>query len=93
MNELALVAMLAWITCGITAGLLTRLFVPGRELMSWPGALLFGTAGSFTGGLAAYALKLGTELSAPAGWILSIVGAVVALLFYQQFGGARRRTA
>jgi uncharacterized membrane protein YeaQ/YmgE (transglycosylase-associated protein family) len=73
--------------------LLTRLFVPGRELMSWAGALLFGATGSLAGGLVAYAVKLGTEPSAPTGWILSIVGAVVALLFYQWFATTRSRTA
>jgi uncharacterized membrane protein YeaQ/YmgE (transglycosylase-associated protein family) len=93
MNDLTLFAMLAWVTCGMAAGLLTRLFVPGREMMCWPGSLLFGAAGSSTGGLTAYALQLGTEPAAPTGWILSIVGAVVALLFYQQFGGLCRRAA
>jgi uncharacterized membrane protein YeaQ/YmgE (transglycosylase-associated protein family) len=93
MNELIRGAMLAWIAWGIVAGLLVRLLVPGRESMSWLGALLAGVGGAFVGGLIAYLLKLGTEPFTPGGWILAIVGAGVALLFYQQLAGARRRTA
>jgi len=93
MNDLTLGAMLAWIVWGIVAGLLVRLLVPGRELMSWLGALFAGVSGAFSGGLTAYALKLGTEPLAPGGWILATVGAGVALLFYQQLAGARRQTA
>ena len=93
MNELALRAMLAWISWGVVAGLLVRLFVPGRESLSWLGALFAGVGGAFIGGLIAFALRLGTEPVTPGGWILAIVGAGVALLFYQHFAGARRRTA
>jgi len=93
MNALIFGAMLAWTAWGVAAGLLMRLLVPGRELMSWLGSMFAGAGGAWIGGLIAYSPKLGTEPFAPTGWILAIVGAGVALLFYQYLAAAQRRTA
>ena len=93
MSDLTLSAILAWVIFGLVVGLLARLLVPGSDPMGWLSTLFLGVVGSFVGGLIAYALKLGTEPYAPAGWILSILGAAGALLLYHQLGGARRGTA
>jgi len=92
MNDLTLSAMLAWVIFGVVVGLLARLIVPGRDAMGWLATMFLGIVGSFVGGLIAYALNLGTEPYAPAGWILSILGGVVALVLYYQLGSARRGT-
>jgi uncharacterized membrane protein YeaQ/YmgE (transglycosylase-associated protein family) len=93
MSDLTLSAILAWVIFGLVVGLLARVLVPGSDLMGWLGSLFLGVVGSFAGGLIAYALKLGTEPYAPAGWMLSILGAVVALVLYSQLVAARRGTA
>ena len=87
MNPLSIIG---WILFGLVVGLLARLLVPGRDPMGWLATLLLGVVGSVVGGLIAYALRLGTEPYAPAGWLLSIIGAVVALLGYYALTGTRR---
>jgi len=82
--------VVTWAVFGLVISLLARLIVPGSDPMTWVGTLFLGVVGSFVGGLTAYALNLGTQPYAPAGWILSILGAVVALAAYHSFADARR---
>jgi uncharacterized membrane protein YeaQ/YmgE (transglycosylase-associated protein family) len=85
------VDLLGWIMFGLIVGLVARLLVPGRDPMGWIGTVFLGVLGSVVGGLFAYALRLGTYPYAPSGWILSVVGAMVALMFYYKAIGTGRR--
>jgi uncharacterized membrane protein YeaQ/YmgE (transglycosylase-associated protein family) len=83
-------SILGWILFGLIVGVIARLLVPGRDPMGWIATILLGIIGSVVGGLIAYALKLGTDPYQPGGWILSIIGAVIALLGYYWLTGTRR---
>lgn len=87
-------SIIGWIVFGLIAGAIARLLIPGRDPMGWITTMVLGIIGSLVGGFIAYALKLGTGTYDPAGWILSILGAVLALLTYYWVTGAKhaRRT-
>lgn len=82
--------VITWILFGLVVGAIGRLLVPGRDPMGWVATILLGIAGSVVGGFIAYALRLGTHEYSPGGFIMSVIGAVVALLLYYQFRGRRR---
>ena len=82
--------IIAWVVFGFIVGAIGRLLVPGRDPMGWLATIALGIVGSVVGGLIAYALRLGTGDYSPGGWIMSIVGAVIALLLYYQLAGRRR---
>lgn len=73
------------IVVGFVVGLLARAVVPGRDAMGILATIVLGIVGSFVGGLL---VVLFTDRSidemSPAGWIGSILGAIVALLIYRQ---------
>jgi uncharacterized membrane protein YeaQ/YmgE (transglycosylase-associated protein family) len=71
--------VIGWIVFGLVAGAIARLLHPGRDGMGWGGTILLGICGSLLGGGAAYLLGFGTSPMHGAGWILSIVGAIVLL--------------
>lgn len=83
-----LFAILGWILFGLIAGAIARLLIPGRQPIGLAMTMLLGVIGSFAGGFVTWMFVGGDPLQA-AGWIMSIVGAVVVLLVYVQF--ARRR--
>ena len=85
-------AILGWLILGLICGVLARLLVPDHHPMSWIATIVLGLAGSVIGGVIAYTLHLGTEPYEPGGWILSIIGAVIALLGWYWVVG-RRTTA
>ena len=66
---------------GLIVGLLARFIKPGDDSMGWIMTILLGVAGSF---LASYVgVAMGWyEAGQPAGWIASIVGAIVILFIY-----------
>jgi uncharacterized membrane protein YeaQ/YmgE (transglycosylase-associated protein family) len=78
---------------GALAGYLARLLVKGPDPMSWWQTILLGIVGSFIGGFGGY-LLFGWDKSEgffqPSGLILSIIGAIVALLVLRLI---RRRAA
>jgi uncharacterized membrane protein YeaQ/YmgE (transglycosylase-associated protein family) len=69
---------------GLIVGAIARLLIPGKEAIA-PGALgwlitaLIGIAGAFLGTWLAFWRGAGYT----AGWIMSIVGAVILLLIYR----------
>ena len=71
---------------GLIVGLLARFVMPGRDPMGLLTTAVLGIAGSFLGTLVnVYLLRNERQ----AGWILSIVGAVLLLFLYRQFAGRR----
>ncbi len=71
---------------GLIVGAIARLLIPGREAIA-PGALgwlitaLIGIAGALLGGF--IARSLWRDENYAAGWIMSVVGAVILLLLYR----------
>jgi len=82
------------IVVGIVAGYLARLLVPGRDPMSFVQTALLGIAGSFIGGFLGYVI-FGEDFNEgalqPAGFIGSIIGAIIALLIYRAVTTSRGR--
>jgi uncharacterized membrane protein YeaQ/YmgE (transglycosylase-associated protein family) len=72
---------------GLIAGLLARAIVPGKDSMGILATILLGIVGSFVGTGIAYLLKL--EAGAILNWVLTIGGAVVALLIYNRVAGRK----
>lgn len=65
---------------GLIVGLLARLIMPGRDPMGFLTTAVLGIAGSFLGTLVnVYALGRQRQ----AGWILSIIGALILLGLYR----------
>ena len=80
-------SILGWIIFGAIVGAIAKLLMPGRDPGGWIVTILLGIAGSFVGGYLASALGRGTN--GPAGWIGSIIGAVVLLFIYRLIVGRR----
>ncbi len=72
-------AFISWVVFGLAIGLIARALYPGQQAISLPNTIALGIAGSVLGGLIAWALGSRPEdgAFAGAGWILSIVGALV----------------
>jgi len=81
--------VIGWMVFGLVAGLIARMLHPGNDAMGWVATILLGVVGSLVGGGIAWAFHLGTSPYSPAGWILSIIGAIVMLSL--GFFGTRSR--
>jgi uncharacterized membrane protein YeaQ/YmgE (transglycosylase-associated protein family) len=75
---------------GLIVGALARLIVPGRESGGWVTSLLLGVAGSFVGAFVGRSMGFYRE-GESAGFIMSLLGAIVLVVAYHAF--ARRRSA
>jgi uncharacterized membrane protein YeaQ/YmgE (transglycosylase-associated protein family) len=74
---------------GIIVGALAKLIMPGKDPGGIIVTMLLGIAGAFVGSFVGRALGLyGTNEGA--GWIMSILGAVVLLGIYRLVIGRRR---
>ena len=80
------------IILGLIAGAIARLLVPGRDAMGIGGTIVLGIVGSFVGGFLWRALFVPGDQDGvtPAGWIGSIIGAVIVLLVWRAIEGRRR---
>jgi uncharacterized membrane protein YeaQ/YmgE (transglycosylase-associated protein family) len=81
-------AVLSWMLCGLTVGLIARLLVPGTRSMSLLLTMVLGIVGAVLGGLL-YSLVQGApsepfSLSGNAwhGWIAAVLGGVLVLWAY-----------
>jgi uncharacterized membrane protein YeaQ/YmgE (transglycosylase-associated protein family) len=79
---------IGWILFGLVVGAIAKFLMPGRDPGGWIVTILLGIAGSFVGGFLASTL-MGSEQTA-AGWIGSIIGAIVLLFIYRLIVGRRR---
>lgn len=85
--------IIAWVVFGFVIGLIARAIVPGRQPMGFVLTTLLGIAGSIVGGLVASALQGGPVTGfATAGFVGSILGAIVLLVVAGMVTGPRRRT-
>ena len=83
-----LYAILAWTVFGLIAGAVARLLVPGRQAIGLLATIGLGILGSYVGGGIVWAVT--GDAMQPAGWIMSIVGAVIVLFVAEKFMGRRR---
>ena len=77
---------------GLIVGVLARLILPGREAfpdgaLGWLLTALLGIAGAFIGGMIARAIW--ADAGYAAGWIMSILGAILLLLIVRILFGNR----
>jgi uncharacterized membrane protein YeaQ/YmgE (transglycosylase-associated protein family) len=81
-------AILSWILFGLVVGVIAKLLMPGRDPGGFIVTILLGIAGALFGGFIGRAMGFYGE-NQGAGWIMSILGAVVLLAIYRMM--VRRR--
>jgi uncharacterized membrane protein YeaQ/YmgE (transglycosylase-associated protein family) len=74
------------VVVGLIVGILARYFYPGPVPMTWWMTVLLGVAGSIVGGFVSSLIWRSPDgRFHPAGWIMSILGAVLLLWLYNTF--------
>jgi uncharacterized membrane protein YeaQ/YmgE (transglycosylase-associated protein family) len=81
-------SIIGTIVVGFIVGLLARAIKPGNDRMGLIMTTLLGIAGSFLARYAGTAMGLYHEGDA-AGWIASVIGAIVLLIIYSLVRGRR----
>lgn len=81
--------IIGMIVIGFIVGALARLVKPGRDSMGFIFTTLLGIAGAVVGGFMGRMMGI-YQFGEPAGWIASILGAVVLLLLVQGLFRNRR---
>jgi uncharacterized membrane protein YeaQ/YmgE (transglycosylase-associated protein family) len=80
--------IIGWLLFGLVVGAIAKFLMPGRDPGGWIVTILLGIAGSFVGGFLASTL-MGRGNDSTAGWIGSIIGAMVLLFVYRLIVGRR----
>jgi uncharacterized membrane protein YeaQ/YmgE (transglycosylase-associated protein family) len=73
---------IGWIVFGLIAGIVAKLLMPGRDPGGFIVTILLGIAGALLGGFIGQALGLYRE-GEGAGFIMSVIGAVLLLALYR----------
>lgn len=81
-----MMALLGTLLVGLVVGLIARALKPGDDSMGWLMTMVLGVVGSFLASYAGYAMGFYPEGSS-AGWIASILGAIVVLFLYHLLRG------
>ncbi len=81
--------ILAWILFGLVVGIIAKLLMPGRDPGGFIITILLGIAGAVLGGFVGRALGFYGPNEA-AGWIISILGAMLLLFIYRMVARPRR---
>jgi uncharacterized membrane protein YeaQ/YmgE (transglycosylase-associated protein family) len=80
--------ILSWIVFGLVIGIIAKLLMPGKDPGGFIVTTLLGIAGALVGGFVGRAMGFYGE-GQTAGWLMSILGAVILLALYRMM--ARRR--
>jgi uncharacterized membrane protein YeaQ/YmgE (transglycosylase-associated protein family) len=80
--------VLGWIIFGLIVGVLAKLVMPGKDPGGMIVTVLLGIVGAVVAGYLGRALNFYQE-GEPAGWIMSIVGAILVLAVYRAVAGRR----
>ncbi|MGE5834493.1 MAG: GlsB/YeaQ/YmgE family stress response membrane protein [Acidobacteriota bacterium] len=75
-------AVLGWIVFGLIVGVLAKLVMPGKDPGGFIMTTLLGIVGAVLGGFIGRALGFYGPNQA-AGWLMSIVGAILVLALYR----------
>jgi uncharacterized membrane protein YeaQ/YmgE (transglycosylase-associated protein family) len=70
------------IVIGLVVGAIAKLLMPGRDPGGFIVTILLGIAGSFVG---TWIGRIFAGENYTAGWIMSVIGAVILLLLYRLF--------
>ena len=81
--------IIGWCLFGLVVGAVSRFLLPGKDPMSWLMTGVTGVVGSFAFGLIFY-LMFGNEAGIqPAGFIGSVIGAVLVLIGVRYMKGSQ----
>ncbi|HJR59271.1 MAG TPA: GlsB/YeaQ/YmgE family stress response membrane protein [Vicinamibacterales bacterium] len=80
--------ILSWILFGLVIGIIAKLLMPGRDPGGFIVTILLGIAGALLGGFIGRTMGFYGE-NESAGWIISILGAIILLAIYRMM--VRRR--
>jgi len=86
-----IMTILGWILFGLIAGFIARAIVPGKDDIGLLRTIVLGVIGSVVGGFLFGLLTGGLRGFEPAGWIGSIIGAVIVLVIYNKVTGRKSR--
>jgi uncharacterized membrane protein YeaQ/YmgE (transglycosylase-associated protein family) len=75
-------AILSWILFGLVVGIIAKLLMPGRDPGGFIVTSLLGIAGALVGGFLGRAMGFYGQ-GQSAGWLMSILGAIVLLFIYR----------
>lgn len=81
--------ILSWILFGLVIGIIAKLLMPGRDPGGFIVTILLGIAGALLGGFVGRTMGFYGP-NEGAGWLMSILGAVILLALYRLL--VRRRT-
>ncbi|WP_042882284.1 GlsB/YeaQ/YmgE family stress response membrane protein [Cupriavidus necator] len=82
-----MMAFIGTVFVGLIVGLIARAIKPGDDKMGWIMTIILGVLGSVVAGYVGRAMGW-YQPGEPAGWIASVIGAIVLLVIY---GMVRRR--
>ena len=86
----AIFNVISWLVFGLIVGAIARLLMPGRQDMTWLATALLGIAGSLVGGVISWLIFGGQQGTInAAGFIMSVVGAIVVVFAYSRLKGPR----
>jgi uncharacterized membrane protein YeaQ/YmgE (transglycosylase-associated protein family) len=77
------------IIVGLIVGAIAKLLMPGKDPGGWIITILLGIAGAFVGTYIGQALNL-YSVGEPAGFVGSVIGAMILLLIYRLLTKNRR---
>ena len=83
--------VIGWIIFGLIVGAIAKLLMPGRDPGGFIITMALGIAGALLGGFLGRSLGWYQE-NEPAGFLMSLVGAVLLLWIYRLVVGRRRTT-
>lgn len=83
-----MLAFIGTLIVGLVVGLIARAVKPGDDSMGWIMTIVLGIAGSLVAGYVGRALGW-YQPGQPAGWIASVIGAIVLLVVW---GMIRKRS-
>lgn len=75
-------AILSWIVFGLVVGIIAKLLMPGRDPGGFIVTILLGIAGALVGGFIGRAMGFYGP-NQGAGWLMSILGAIILLALYR----------
>jgi uncharacterized membrane protein YeaQ/YmgE (transglycosylase-associated protein family) len=84
------VTVLSWILFGLVVGIVAKLLTPGRDPGGFILTTLLGVAGAVLGGYVGRALGFYGPNQA-AGFLMSVLGAIIVLLLYRFISRPRMR--
>ena len=80
--------ILTWILFGLVIGVIAKVLMPGRDPGGFIVTILLGIAGALVGGFIGQAMGLYGQ-GQSAGWLMSILGAIILLALYRMMTRCR----